>query len=125
VLSGPASGHISGVLHTWNKHFRPLADARYERPLYALVEGDGTLIEGRGVASASRFTTGTYDVSFTRPVVHCALIAQTSGIPDVTVTPGEASAYVPQTSTPRWVRVHTYTSAGAFADRIFALHVTC
>lgn len=133
ILITPASGHLSGVTHTWNQHFRPKADARYERPLYAVVRGsDGALQRGRGVASVVRTATGSYVVTFTRRVDSCAPVVQMGGYPTGLSSftgfgHGFAAASVLGTGAPynRDVAVSTRTTAEAPANRTFILTVTC
>jgi hypothetical protein len=58
VLITPALGHIAGVTHTWNQHFRPLADARYvnvneKAPNAELLDGqDSTAFLGVNAKAA-------------------------------------------------------------------------
>jgi hypothetical protein len=129
VLITPALGHIAGVSHTWNQHFRPLADARYvneQELLWAVVDGNGeAIVRGNGAVSINRSSAGVYQVRFTRNVRDCAYVASVGltgaeGNPQ----PGEIGV-VGESASVTGVWIQTFNSAGTSADRDFHLIVDC
>ncbi len=61
VLVAPAGAHVSRSLtHLWGDHIKPKTDARYvesQQALWAYVEADGSLRNGRGATGAQHRTT--------------------------------------------------------------------
>lgn len=103
-----------------------LDSSAFARPLFAVVNGDGSLARGAGVVSSTAFggVPGTYQVNFNRTVSTCAY----------TATIGNAGAGNPshgtivtalRAGTTDAVFVETRDSAGALADRGFHLQVSC
>jgi hypothetical protein len=86
---------------------------------FAVVSGAGAVNRGSGVQSATRTATGMYYVEFSRSVANCSFQATTigpvSGYATVAVFPGFADR----------VRVFTFGSNGAAANRGFHLTLFC
>lgn len=77
ALVSPSLGHIgASARHLWKQHIRPKADGRYvgsQKMLWAYVEADGSLRNGKGATAAQPGeTTGQYVVTFNRNVSRCA-----------------------------------------------------
>jgi hypothetical protein len=95
----------------------------YVQPMAANVNSTGTLVRGSRVASATRTSTGTYQVIFDRNVSQCTYFAGTAtgnaGVEDgeVTVTNYGANA--------NGVFVRTFNSAGTLTDKGFQVEVIC
>jgi hypothetical protein len=87
--------------------------------LWAAVRGDGTLVQGEGVVSVVRDTTGQYTVTFNQDVSSCAVLAdQTARV--VRASGAEATGGAV-------VKVVTYVPSGTFQyqDGAFAVAVLC
>jgi hypothetical protein len=97
-----------------------VADAQAANP-FAKVSQTGTLGAQRGVASASRESTGSYAVVFANDISKCAYNATV--VEDGT-DQGFASVQAVDAKTLR-VRVHSATSGNPLADRGFDLTATC
>jgi hypothetical protein len=89
------------------------------RAKYALVNGDGTLANGNGVAGVSRIDEGTYTVGFDRDVDGCAYTA-TIGSANISGTAGVERA----TDTSLLVRTRSLPD-GNPADRPVNVVVNC
>jgi hypothetical protein len=88
----------------------------------AKVGGDGSLIAGRGVRSATRTTRGDFQVVFERSVERCAATATPRGTADVEVH-GFVTTYNPTASA---IRVVIRSPNGETADGAgFNLAVVC
>jgi Collagen triple helix repeat (20 copies) len=92
--------------------------------LWAVVDHDGTLLRGSGVASVSHNSitaVGEYAVTFTQDVSNCAYLATVGG------TGGRGEAAVSTSGATGQVGVRTYTEGGAFTpvDLPFHLAVFC
>jgi hypothetical protein len=97
-----------------------VADAQAQNP-FAQVTQAGALGAQRGVAGASRESTGTYAVIFTNDVSKCAYEATV--VEDGT-DQGFASVQAVDGKTLR-VRVHSASSGNPLADRGFHITATC
>jgi hypothetical protein len=97
-----------------------VADAQAQNP-FAQVSQAGALGAQRGVASASRESTGTYAVVFGNDVSKCAYEATV--VEDGT-DQGFASVQAVDAKTLR-VRVHSASSGNPLADRGFHITATC
>jgi hypothetical protein len=87
--------------------------------IYAVVDQDGTLIDGKGVVAAESPGPGTYFVVFDRDVSGCAYLAtlRTSLAANFAVTP--------RSSQTRAVLVSVFNDGGAGVERAFQLVVAC
>ena len=88
--------------------------------LWAVLNGDGSLARGSGVAATSKLgaPAGSYEVLFNRDVTNCSYQATQSVIQGETLVQ-------PRTGKADGVFVGTFSSAGASADRGFHLAVFC
>ena len=92
---------------------------------WAVVRQNGTLVRGRGVASAARTGPGTYTVTFDTAVGGCGDIAN-PGDPATGVVADPVVAAVSRRANPRSLSVQTYNEAGgARADEPFHVAVYC
>jgi hypothetical protein len=88
----------------------------------AKVGGDGSLIASRGARSATRTTTGDFQVVFARSVEKCAAVATPRGTADVEVH-GFITTYSPSATS---IRVVIRRPNGETADGAgFNLAVVC
>lgn len=103
-----------------------LDSSAFARPLFAVVNANGTLARGSGATSSSQPEgTGTYEVIFNRNVSQCAFnatigLAGTTGSSD----PGFVNV-VGRFTTPNGVFVTTDDTAGTATNLGFHLSVTC
>ncbi len=67
----PASAHPGSVNHTWG-HLKPKVVNMHP---WAVVDADGSLVDGSGVASTSQAGQGAYDVDFERDISNCSFVA--------------------------------------------------
>lgn len=132
----PAGAHVGGtVRHLWNKHLKSRADARYVQRMFAVVDDDGTLVNGRRVVSSRRDATGNYTVTFKRDISDCAVVTSTGGYPltessntGVSVGTAQATVLGTEGTLSREVAVITRDldpDFGTDIDRIFHVIVAC
>ncbi|MFY1637147.1 hypothetical protein ACN27F_28395 [Solwaraspora sp. WMMB335] len=90
---------------------------------FAVVNSAGTLVRGFGAVSATRLTTGTYQVVFSHDLTGSAYVGSV-GLPGSVgaSAPGEITV-VGRAGIPNGVFIQTFTSAGALADRGFHLAI--
>lgn len=134
VLITPALGHIGSIAHLWKDHFQPRADARYERPLYAVVravdgpqQGTRELVRGRGAISvnADGLLNGQTRVRFSRGIASCAWTA-TPGHPDATTIGDTITISVSRDpASPDTIVVETRRPIFGVVNSPFHLAVTC
>ena len=96
----------------------------YVDGLMAVVNPNGTLVRGNGVATTTREAAGTYRVNFERNISGCAW---EGGLHDAGVffgTPGEINLAL-NGATPNGLFVQTRNPAGALADSEFIVTVDC
>ncbi len=107
------------------------ADARFAEKLFAVVDGDCTLVRGSGVTGVQRVTEGGYLVSFSRDLNQCAGAASAGGY---ALGPsshtghaiGQAHVLLPRATSGEFasqLEVLTTDSAGAGLGRTFQLVV--
>lgn len=115
----PFTTNATGVATGLNADEVDGLDADELRPRFARVNGDGAVVNQRGVAAAAKADTGTYDVTFSDEITNCALQATAATNTDAGwVTAEQTSATV--------ARVVTRDAAGPVAaDRPFSLTVVC
>jgi len=82
---------------------------------FAVVRADGVLIRGKGATGAERTGTGSYEVTFDRPVGPCAWVA----------TPIDPGLVTTVDSPAGTVLVDTLALGGNPADLTFSLQVAC
>jgi hypothetical protein len=93
--------------------------------LYAILNSDGTLDQGKGVVSSLLYGTGTYNVRFDRDISTCAAVAtpadSTGGgvVPAKQVTLNQHEGY-----TNRFY-VETRNSAGTLVNSAFTIVAVC
>jgi hypothetical protein len=92
--------------------------------LFAVINANGTLVRGLGVASAQRLANGVYEVIFNRNISRCAYVA-TMGDPGTGVGPPGEIGVASRGGNPNGVFVTTYNSGGILADRPYHLAVHC
>ena len=82
--------------------------------------GPGTLIRNKGVTSAQKLGTGSYQVIFNQAVTNCTSLATLYGSSgEVASTPDILGVVAGKVS------VNTFNSAGAATDRVFQVAVFC
>lgn len=94
--------------------------------LWAVVEGDGTLVRGSGVTSAAQpDPPGGYEVIFNQDVTGCAYVASPGLTGSVGIPNDGSVGVVGRISVPNGVYVITRDGAGASASAPFHLAVFC
>ncbi|MDG4764981.1 hypothetical protein O7632_12855 [Solwaraspora sp. WMMD406] len=90
---------------------------------FAVVNSAGGLVRGFGVVSATRLSTGTYQVVSTHDLTGSAYVGSI-GLPGSSgaSAPGEITV-VGRAGIANGVFIQTFTSAGALADRNFHLAI--
>ena len=103
-----------------------LDSAAFSRPMFAVVNADGSFVRGAGVVSSSRvlLQTGRYQVNFNRSVGSCAYTASIGDPADGVAGPGMISVAT-RFLEPNAVFVETQNALNADADLPFHLHVSC
>jgi hypothetical protein len=89
--------------------------------LYAVVDINGALVHGSGVASVAHLSTGQYEVSFTRQVGHCAYVATPANAYSQAITAFTAGGHL----STQGVYVETKNQGGGLTDGPFHLVVVC
>jgi hypothetical protein len=96
----------------------------YGLRLWAVIDGNGSLVRGRGVTSATRASTGAYHIVFKKNVRKCAYLATIGRTGAEVAEPGEiGTGGLPETVKGVWVR--TRDSAGNLSDRSFHVGIIC
>jgi hypothetical protein len=95
----------------------------FVRPLFAVINTNGSLARGVGVTSSANLSDGAYEVIFNRNVTGCAYAA-TLGDGSLGTYDGEVSA-TNRLFNSNGVFVETKNSAGTEANVPFHLVVTC
>lgn len=126
LLLGTASAHLTTFEHVKKKHFytKKIADNRFVKRMWAVVDTDGHLVRGRGASGALRTGEGVYLVTFNSDVDGCSY--------DVTPWAGNGGTSPRITAATTGgivgtdqVRVGTLDPDGVFLDGGFSLAVTC
>ncbi|MGY1695487.1 MULTISPECIES: hypothetical protein [unclassified Geodermatophilus] len=91
--------------------------------LYAVVNGDGTLARGSGVASATKLFDGQYEVIFRRDVARGAFLSTIGLSADSGASPPGEIIVNLRVGTTNGVFVMTFDSTGKAEDRSFHLAV--
>lgn len=93
--------------------------------LYAVVLGDGTAVRGAGVLSATRLSTGNYEVLFRRNITNCAWTGTVSQ-PNFGGSVGPSFLTMAgRSGTFTGVFLQTFNSSGALTDLPFQVQVIC
>jgi len=95
----------------------------YLKPMWAVVNADGSVARGSRVTGHVFFGAGLYEVDFDRDVTACNLVADVGS-----TTAGAAAGYATvagRDGVPNGVFVETFNPAGALAALPFHLSVTC
>lgn len=79
----PFTTNATGVATGLNADEVDGLDGEQLRPRFARVNGDGALVNGRGVAATAKASDGTYDVTFAAEITNCALQATAATNTDV------------------------------------------
>ncbi len=90
--------------------------------LTAVVSATGTIARSQGTTSASRLSTGSFEVVFNQDIANCTYVA-TPG--STTGSPLPIGQIAVGTNSPTSVLVRTRDSAGALSDLPFHLVVVC
>ncbi|MDG4829145.1 hypothetical protein O7627_07475 [Solwaraspora sp. WMMD1047] len=90
---------------------------------FAVVNANGSLNRGFGVASSTRLALGQYQVLFSHDVTGSAYVATLGLSGSVGGSPPGEIAVVGRNGNPNGVFVQTFNSAGGAADRGFHLSV--
>ncbi|MFC3504718.1 hypothetical protein ACFOOK_27640 [Micromonospora krabiensis] len=93
------------------------------RVLFAVVNANGTLIRGLGVATANRLSTGMYQVIFDQDVSAAGYVGTVGLAGSAGVAPIGDISVAGRTGIPNGVFVETFASDGTAADRPFHLAV--
>lgn len=97
----------------------------FNRPLYAVVNADGSLARGYGVVSTLKLGgTGQYEVIFNRDVTLCAYMA-IAGVPASGTTTPVIGSVAARATNDNGVFVMWETNAGADVDTSFHLSAVC
>ena len=91
---------------------------------WAVVNANGTVARGRGVAAASRIDVGTYDVRFANPVSRCSYVASIGHSSTAVSFPGFIVAQR-RAGTSNGVYVETGDYQAVYADRSFHVQIEC
>jgi hypothetical protein len=104
-----------------------LDSSAFARPLWAVVNANGSLARGVGAVSAGRVDgpTGTYAVVFNRAVTNCAYIGTIGLSGTVGSSPPGEITVVRRFDNSAAVHVETHNSAGLSADRGFHVSISC
>ncbi|HMJ77996.1 MAG TPA: hypothetical protein VK507_18585, partial [Iamia sp.] len=113
------------------KNYRSVTDiivdvqGYYVRPMYALINADGSLHAHSGLTSVTKTGTGGYRLLFPANTNSCTRVV-TVGRHKVSEagSSGFGSAHVVDLPT-NPIQVETYNTAGTLADRAFMLEITC
>ena len=92
---------------------------------WAVVNKDGTLVRGAGVASLARLGTGAYEVIFNKNVSQCVYVAAIGLAVTGIVPPAGEIGVAARGNNQNGVYIRTRNSDGASADRPFHLFVGC
>jgi hypothetical protein len=102
------------------------------RPRYAHIAASSagaSIINARGVVSASRLATGQFLVDFNAPITNCGWFATLTDNDAGSSVPGEISIERNSAGDPDTLRVRTYNSAGTLVDPSstdgFSVRVDC
>jgi hypothetical protein len=90
---------------------------------FAVVNADGTLARGFQASSASKLSTGTYQVIFAHDITGSAYIGTLGLSGSIGGSPSGQIAVVGRFGTPNGVFVQTFDAAGNAADRGFHLAI--
>jgi len=102
-----------------------LDSSAFSRPMYAVVNTDGTLARGVAVSSTLRQGTGTYRVAFNRDVQTCAFIGTLGSVAGGFSGTGTIVVAFSDTAPTNDIYIETRDLAGTLADRSFHLQVSC
>jgi hypothetical protein len=117
VVVAATIGVVVGAVGPWEADW---ASGRKGKPAakvaFAVVREDGVLLRGKGATGAEQTGTGSYEVTFDRPISQCAWVA-------TPIDPGLVTTVDSNVSTT--VLVDTFSAAGAETDLTFSLQVAC
>lgn len=103
-----------------------LDSSAFARPLFAVVNANGSLARGSGATSSSQPEgTGTYEVIFNRNISQCAFNATLGLAGDTGSSPPGFVTVVGRFTTPNGVYITTADTAGTATNLGFHLAVTC
>ncbi len=93
---------------------------------WAVVAGDGTLVRGNGVTSATRVGAGRYQLVTGQNISSCAWVAQIASVGTEGGNPGFVRTAL-TTGNPNALDVATYldTHSPASADLSFHVQISC
>lgn len=100
---------------TFVEHARAAGFATY----FAVIAATGNVTSSSGVSAGTRPSTGTYEVTFTRPVNGCAFLVTLRG-----ANPGQASV-APKAGSSTVLTVFVFSRTGAKENRAFNMAVQC
>jgi hypothetical protein len=92
--------------------------------LFAQIAADGTVSNSSGSVTATKLSTGTYEVDFGRPISSCAFTA-TQGEAGIGSAAGAILGVTDRSGNANAVFLTTRTNANALADNAFQLVVVC
>ena len=102
-----------------------LDSSAFSRPIFAVVNSDGTLARGVATSSTLRQSAGTYRVTFTRDVSDCAFTGTLGNAGGGFPPSGTVGIAFSDTATPNDIYVETRNTAGALTDASFHVDVAC
>jgi hypothetical protein len=100
---------------TFVEHARATGFATY----FAAVAGTGNVAASSGVSAGTRTSTGTYEVTFTRPINGCAHLVTLRG-----ANPGMV-AIAPKAASSTVLIVSIFSRTGVKENRAFNMAVQC
>jgi hypothetical protein len=116
VVAAAAIGMVAGAVGPWEADWAAGRKGKLAAKVaFAVVRADGVLIRGKGATGADRTGTGSYEVTFDRPVGQCAWVA----------TPIDPGLITTVDSPAGTVLVDTLAIGGNPADLTFSLQVAC
>lgn len=102
-----------------------LDSSAFSRPIFAVVNSNGTLARGVATSSTLRQGAGNYRVTFTRDISTCAFNGTLGGAGGGFPPIGTIGITFSDTATPDDIYVETRNSAGTLTDASFHVSVSC
>lgn len=102
-----------------------LESSAFARPMFAVVNSDGTLARGYAISSVVRQATGSYRLTWNRDIQTCAFIGATGGPAGGFPSTGTVAATFSDTAQTDDIYVQTRNTAGALTDLDFHIQVVC
>jgi hypothetical protein len=92
---------------------------------FAVVDGSGGFVRGKGTVSVTHLSTGTYDIRFNKPIGKCAWTA-TVGLATFGGSAGPAEVTLAgRAGTKNGIFLQTFNGSGVATDEPFHLLISC